>query len=149
MEIHLTTAIIAAGAALLGSALGQLGPLFQHWLSRRHERRVLLRQKYEQMATSMTNLAIHLDRRVCSLRLSKALQSNPELLQESVLVHTLALLYFPELVPAMQTLRTESMRLDLALAQGKGDEATVASTAFAKARTAATELIQKYAQRYT
>lgn len=149
MDSHLIIAIIAAGAALLGSAIGQLGLLFQHWLSRRHERRTLLRQKYEQMATLMANLSVHLDRRITSLLAPEALQSNPELLHESALMHTLAMLYFPTLAPAMQALRKESVRLDLALARGNEDDAKQASDAFAKARAAATEFVQQYAPHYT
>jgi hypothetical protein len=148
MDSRLIIAIIAAGAALLGSAIGQLGLLFQHWLSRRHERRVLLRQKYEQMATLVANLSVHLDRRLTSLRSPGKLLSNPELLHESALMHTLAILYFPELAAIMQELRNESVRLDLAL-QGQEAEAKQASAAFTKARSAAVELVQQLASRYT
>jgi hypothetical protein len=49
MKPEILTAIIAATAALSGVILSQMISLFQVFLSRRHEKQKLLRQKYEEM----------------------------------------------------------------------------------------------------
>ncbi len=47
-----TTAIIAAASALSGVALSQAITLFREALNRKHQRRILLREKYEEMGLS-------------------------------------------------------------------------------------------------
>lgn len=149
MNEQFLIALIASGSALLGSAIGQLGQVVQHWLSARHERRVVLRQKYEQMATLAGDLPVHLSQRFDVLR-KGAIPEGRQLLQSANQMHMLALLYFPKLAPAMQELRDTANRLDLALKNNKdATEATAATDAFATANMAAMQAIQEHATRYT
>ncbi|MFH0786816.1 MAG: hypothetical protein V2B13_04270, partial [Pseudomonadota bacterium] len=49
MKLEILIAIIAASSALCGVVISQVISLFQMFLSRRHEKQKLLRQKYEEM----------------------------------------------------------------------------------------------------
>lgn len=148
MNDQLLIAIIAAGAALLGAAVGQLGPLVQHWLATRHERRVVLRQRYEQMATLAGELAVHLGRTLDGKR-GHAKPVGRELLQCAIQMHTLSLLYFPKVAAQMEALRLAAIRLDTALQKLEPDEAMAATEEFANARRAAMQAIQNHSKRYT
>lgn len=145
---QLLIALIAGGAALLGSAVGQLGPLVQHWLATKHERQVVVRQRYEQMATLAGELAIILSGRLDRLN-EAAASTRRELLQCAIQMHTLALLYFPEIEPKMEALRLAAIRMDTAMQKPVADDVAVAVEAFAQARRAATQAIQEHASRYT
>lgn len=132
----------------MGSAVGQAGPLLQHLLSRGHERRVLLRQKYEQMATLVWDLSVQLAVTLDARQDPEVAMQGRHLMQASGQMHMLSLLYFPELEPAIKRLAASCRALDSAL---KADDAKVKSAVeeFVAARTAATDLISEYARRYT
>lgn len=71
-------------------------------------------------------------------------------------MHTLALLYFPQLLPGMQKLHQAAVTLNLTMEEArkaavatKESEAVKAAQEFAQARKAANLLIQQFASRYT
>lgn len=149
MNEQLSIALIAAGSALLGAAVGQLGPLLQHWLSTRHERRVALRQRYEQMATLAGDLAVHLVLGVDGIRRS-AIPEGRDLLRSATQMQMLSLLYFPALKEPMEALRTAAIRMDMALrSKADAEESMAATDEFATARKDALLAIAAHADRYT
>ena len=99
MNDPLFAAAIAAGSALLGSAIGQCGPLIQHWLAVGTERRKFLRERYEQVAHFSAELMVRLDRRTSVGEIG-------------LQMHTLAMLYFPEICDAAKELHNASIEFD-------------------------------------
>ncbi|MFZ6712002.1 hypothetical protein [Undibacterium sp. TC9W] len=89
------TSFVPAIAALLGVALAQGVAMFQGWLDRKHKRRILLREKYEEFAL------IFLESRKQSVKLYNC-ASSAEILEIMLLDDAnkallIAKLYFPEL----------------------------------------------------
>ncbi|MGH8040380.1 MAG: hypothetical protein ACREPD_21910 [Stenotrophomonas sp.] len=148
MNSTFLTALIAAGAALLGSAVAQFGPLLQQWLSRRHERRALLRQRYEQMATLASDLSIHMARVVETSVQAGPRSEGSELAQAATQMQTLALLYFPELKASVDELQRASIALESAFFRSSVEDAKAALEPFLQAKRAAFQAIEQHAERY-
>jgi hypothetical protein len=88
-------AVIAASAALAGVGISLLGNWFLSWLKEGHERKVLLRSKYEELALLLVDS-------VGDYQKILTAESNQGLLKDSQPVsaqkaEALAHLYFPEL----------------------------------------------------
>ncbi|MGH8386134.1 MAG: hypothetical protein ACRESJ_11645 [Pseudomonas sp.] len=148
MNSTFLTALIAAGAALLGSAVAQFGPLLQQWLSRRHERRALLRQRYEQIANLASDLPILLARVVEAAGQDGARPAGSELAQAATQMQTLALLYFPELKATTAELQRSAIEMEAAFFQPHAEVARAALEPFLQAKRAASQAIEQHAERY-
>lgn len=149
MDATASAAIIAAVSALGGAAIGQCGPVVQHWLSARRERRALLRQKYEEMAALALDIPVLLSLRAFQLR-HQATPDKPLAAAEAASrMHTLALLYFPELAPAMDAYRDATRAYQQVLEIAIPADAVPALARFADARKTALEAIEADASRYT
>lgn len=91
-------AVIAASAALAGVVISLLGNWFLSWLREGHERKVLLRSKYEELAFLVVDSVGEYQKILTA-------ESNLQLLKDSQPVSaqkalSLSQLYFSELVPA-------------------------------------------------
>ena len=149
MDGAASVAIIAAVSALGGAAIGQCGPVVQHWLSARRERRALLRQKYEEMAALALDIPVLLSLRAFQLR-HQATPDKPLAAAEAASrMHTLALLYFPELAPAMDAYRDAARGYQQAMENATFADTVPALSTFADARKEALAAIEKNARRYT
>lgn len=149
IDSNLLTAIIAATAALFGAAVGQLGPLVQHWLSGRRERKALLRERYEEMASLVTQLMSLLDKRM-EVRKSGQHVGASSVGAAGIQMHTLALLYFPEFLQAVKELHNAALAFEAELDAPKSPEALDAALApFVSARDTINDLLQQRASRYT
>lgn len=162
MNENMLIAIIAAGSALLGSAIGQLGSVLMHWLERRQRRGELLRDKYEQLATYTSDL-IDWARRA---QQCTSLQEISSLSQPLPARHalTLTLIYFPNLKQQAIGLLNAAVEFQQAIAHAyteqipasAGAQAVVnnkdaymrASDQLRSARQAMDVALQKYAGTY-
>ena len=96
-SINVTIALIAAGSAIFGASVSQLFAMVQSNLDKKHQRHILLREKYESLAEE---ISLSLIWRTNDSRLAALDDINAH----SVPVHarhvlTLASIYFPELIP--------------------------------------------------
>ena len=149
MNETLVIAIIASASALLGSAVAQIGTVMQHWLSTRHERRVLLRSKYEEMAMLAGSLQVKLWKAADRSKVELQLAAQQELLQSAIHLHTLALVYFSELLPVIDELRFAAVAWSQAISEQKDAEALAAAEVFVGIRQRVIDEIRKHAWRYT
>ncbi|MDO8699176.1 MAG: hypothetical protein Q7J75_01920 [Rhodoferax sp.] len=90
-------AVIAAIAALSGVVISLLGNWFLSWLKEGHERKVLLRSKYEELAFLVVESSLDYQKVVSA-------EANHQLLRDSQPISSqkaaaLAQLYFPDLLP--------------------------------------------------
>lgn len=95
MEKEVLIGIIAASSALGGVVVSQAFSLVQSFFERKHQRRVMLRGKYEELSRAL-NEAMEW------VSVSSSAKSNSELHARSIptparWVYSLSLLYFPEL----------------------------------------------------
>lgn len=150
MNENLLIAVIAAGAALLGAVAGQFGPVVQHWLSARHERRALLRQEYEQMAMLVAEVSVHLSRILPAATSDDPPPEDHALFQASLQMHMLALLYFPDVLPAMERYRDAANGLALSLQGGSSAETQRSHTRreFVQARAQLLDQLRERASKY-
>jgi hypothetical protein len=96
MKPEILTAIIAATAALSGVIISQIISLFQTFLTRRHEKQKLLRQKYEEMMfcfSASLEWIQHLNNSTTKASVFSLAQS-----PDARKALSLCLLYFPRLV---------------------------------------------------
>lgn len=150
IDSNLLVAVIAAGSALLGSAVGQLGPVIQHWLSSRKERQAFLRGRYEEMANLAASITVELSRKLGPDRRGRPPTENNEgIMQSSLSMQTLARLYFPELLDATAELHKAAWAMLVALVRDQDAEVQSASRNVGLARKSVDERLQKYASKYT
>jgi hypothetical protein len=154
-------AVIAASAALAGVLLSLGGNWFLSWLKEGHERKVLLRSKYEELALLVVDS-------VGDYQKILTAESNQGLLKDSQPVsaqkaEALAQLYFPELMAATDeylvaivAFRNTCARASAAKPDAPWIEALASSPAveqaqlvLEKAKTALAAQIQAYAKTYT
>lgn len=148
MDSALTLALIAAGSALLGSAVGQLGPLAQHWLTARQQRRALLRERFEEMALLVAQLQVDLSRVSAGRAAQPAEGSSPGAAPGAMRIAMLATLYFPACAEAMERLRQSALAVEGAMRRQAGEaEVAPLAQAFVAARARAIEVIQAQAKR--
>lgn len=148
MNEQFLIAVIASGSALLGSAIGQLGQVVQHWLSTRHERRVVLRQKYEQMATLVGELTVHIVASADPEAAPPAL--DPQSLDSRLAtLRSLVLLYFPELGAPIEALAKDTVAFHSALRNSTYADLQGTSANFGNSRRVANEAIRTFASKYT
>lgn len=95
LKVEITTAIIAATAALSGVLLSQALSLLQTFLDRKHQRQKLLRQKYEEM-TFLVQESLQYYNELNTTREYEQILSQPSN-PRSQRARVLALLYFPQL----------------------------------------------------
>lgn len=93
MDKELITAIIAATSALAGVALSQLIALLKAHLDRKHQRRILLRTKYEELANHL-NDALVWSNILLSTKTIDELHAHSQPMSARR-IYVLALLYFP------------------------------------------------------
>lgn len=93
MEKDVITAIIAATSALAGVALSQLIALLKAHLDRKHQRRILLRTKYEELASHL-NEALVWSNNLLSTKTIDELHAHSQPMSARQ-IYILALLYFP------------------------------------------------------
>lgn len=162
MDKDLLIGIIAASSALGGVIVSQAFSLLQSFFERRHQKRVLLRTKYEELARSL-NEAIEW---VSDTSSSKSI---PELHARSVpksarWVYSLSLLYFPKLKEQAAQLvsacadfqhvlidnytETESGSAGGQAARKSGQQLQAAARSVVVARTELDTAIQKHASSY-
>ncbi|MBS0212333.1 MAG: hypothetical protein JSR26_04015 [Proteobacteria bacterium] len=148
MADAIAIALVSAGSALLGAAVGQLGPLVQHWLAVRHARRSVLREKYEQVATKVGELEVCVALR--SEARAHAADPDPSraLHRTANELHLLATLYFQELAPEMAACRAAALDVDVAKARGGVEQVKAATERFAQASANAMDRLREFASRY-
>ena len=95
MENELLIAIVAASSALGGVAISQGFSLLQSYFDREHQRRILLRTKYEELANHLNDSIVWANEllRVTTFKELHA-RTQPIAARRA---YTLALLYFPRL----------------------------------------------------
>ncbi len=151
IDSNLLTAIIAATAALFGAAVGQLGPLVQHWLSGRRERRDLLRRNYEHFASLIGEMSATLRR----VRFSDPVVAPVDaghLGEVGMKAKTLALLYFPEFIDATERLVLAGAKFENELRSSNDDDdqsIDVTRRKYQEAHTSVSQLIRDQATKYT
>ncbi len=53
-ELKVTIALISAGSAIAGAVVSQIVVIFRDFLNKKHQRKILLREKYEELALLVT-----------------------------------------------------------------------------------------------
>lgn len=162
MEREVLIGVISAASALGGVVVSQAFSLLQSFFERRHQRRVMLRSKYEELSRTL-NEAIEW------ISVSSSAKSFPELHGRSVpiparWVYSLCLLYFPELKEEAAQLvsasvdfqhvlidhytETESGTAGGQAARKALKQLQAAQRSIVAARSALDDAIQKYAGTY-
>lgn len=101
MACEQSNAIIAAAAAIAGVVISLLGNWFLSWLKEGHERKVLLRSKYEELAFLVVESLLDYQKLIAAESNQGVLaDSQPIAAQKAV---ALAQLYFPELTVETNT----------------------------------------------
>lgn len=151
MNAELGIALIAAGAALFGALIGQLGPVVQDWLSARRTRRALLRERFEELAMLSTQLKHALVAEVDGSSRRSHGSSEPARPDHAAIarIEVLCLVYFREFEGSADSLRHSWHRCVEAMRAGASERAVEASREFALARDSMRELIRQRAGRYT
>jgi hypothetical protein len=93
MDKEIITAIIAATSALAGVALSQLIALLKAHLDRKHQRQILFRTKYEELANHL-NDALAWTNNLLSVKTTDELQAHSQPMSTRR-IYALVLLYFP------------------------------------------------------
>lgn len=139
-----TTALIAAGSAILGSIVPQAFLLLAKRGDRKHERHQLHWAKLEEMAT-LTNRAL-----IGSLAAKTSDESDVVILQaESARrIYVLALLYFPSLKAYAQDFFVSTYNLQSAFEQNNKEAAIAASAQIKKALDDLEQGIQGCAEKW-
>jgi hypothetical protein len=145
-------AAIAAGSAILGSAVAQIGPVIQDWLSARRSRRALLRERFEELANLTAELAGLVV--AAAAHEPKSGAESPHASQQKLLEVTgricvLCLVYFQPFEETANRVRNSSIRSVDALHDGNEKEALAASAEFAEQRRVLQAAIRTNAKRYT
>lgn len=112
IEPNLVTALIAAVSAIAGSLISQFLTIYRDWLSKRHSRNVLLREKYEEMA----NYVVASQQWMTLVTNTKSLEeltSMPPVDARKVVV--LTSLYFPKLRESAQDFLNKCVEFKLVL----------------------------------
>ncbi|WP_310598811.1 hypothetical protein [Desulfobulbus sp.] len=111
MEKEVATSLIAAGAALSGVAVSQLGNIVRTLFDRSNERTALLRTKLEELADNLHKTTEWFDELTKAVsekdarRVSSNGQNQPVALSsEARRVYVLSLLYFPSMQEEAKTL---------------------------------------------
>lgn len=93
-ETKILIAAISAGSAIAGAVISQVVSIIRDILDKRHQRKVLLRTKYEELAMLVTNSQEWVTSQLSSESLS-ILKANPPIMAKNAMV--LAHIYFPKL----------------------------------------------------
>lgn len=94
IDSKLMIAAISAGSAIAGALVTQLFTVLQHFLERKHRRLVLLREKYEQLASLVSDSHEWIGQQMKSKTLADLQGSFPEQAKKAMV---LAHIYFPKL----------------------------------------------------
>nr|WP_321465139.1 hypothetical protein [uncultured Desulfobulbus sp.] len=158
MKTDLESAIIAATAALLGVVISQIFSFLHKASERRHEQRILLRQKFEEMTfhfLKSLHWPIELAKRTTLLHAEELAAS-----QDAQAAIVLCQLYFPEIVEALERyILVQQAYYDAVVESFAGADLTSARTAFSAssdslnaemfaAKNEVMKCIKKFAARY-
>jgi len=91
-DLKITIAAIAAGSAIVGAVVAQLVSILRDILDKRHKRHVLLREKYEELAHSVSSSQEWFTNQLGAMTL-RELKSQPPIEARKAMV--LAHIYFP------------------------------------------------------
>lgn len=97
-DAKLLIALISAGSAIAGAVIAQFVSIFRDILDKRHKRDVLLREKYEELASMATSSQEWFGRQLNAMSLSELKTSPIDARKAMVLSH----IYFPLLRDACQ-----------------------------------------------
>ena len=154
-------AVIAASAALAGVVISLAGNWLLAWLKEGHERKILLRSKYEELALLVVDsVGDHQKILTADSNLGLLKDSQPVSAQK---VEALAQLYFPELRAATDGYLTaivafrntcarasaEKPNLPWVEALASSEKVELAQEVLEKSKTALESQIQAYANTYT
>ena len=92
-------ALIAASSAIAGATISQFVSILRDWLNKRHQRKILLREKYEELANLITHSQEWVTFQLGAQSLAE-LNSRPP--QEARKATVLSHIYFPLLQDACQ-----------------------------------------------
>lgn len=92
MDTSIIIAIVSASAALSGVALSQVSAIVQAYLNRKHEKRKLLREKYEELANHVTESHLWATEILHASSFSQVSSHTPVHARKAA---TLANIYFP------------------------------------------------------
>ena len=160
-ESKLLIAAISASSAIFGAVLSQIVTVVRDWLDKKHQRNVLLRNKYEELAGLVTDS----QEWVCGLSTSsslKDLRNKPPINARKALI--LSYIYFPLLRKGSENYITECVNFQNVLidnhefkdgvdcgtqAVHKNENAvTKSSSNLRESRQDLDDLIIKYASKY-
>lgn len=98
-DIKIMIAVISASSAIAGAVIAQLVSIFRDILNKKHQRHILLREKYEELANLVTASQGWFTNQLGAMSL-KELQGQPPLDARKAMV--LSHIYFPLLQEACQ-----------------------------------------------
>ena len=98
-ETKIMVALIAASSAIAGATISQFVSILRDWLNKRHQRKILLRKKYEELANLITQSQEWV---TFQLGAQSMLELNSRPPQEARKAMVLSHIYFPLLQEACQ-----------------------------------------------
>jgi len=99
MDTTVKIAVVSASAAILGVLVSQGSAMLQEFLNRKHQKKKLLREKYEQLADHVTESHLWVTGVLQAQSLSQATSNTPIHARKAA---TLAAIYFPLLLEDAQ-----------------------------------------------
>lgn len=101
MDDKILISIASATAALCGVIVSQAATAILAWIDRRHKRRILLREKYEELCLSFL-ASFDLPQKLLAHEHKNDEVRSLVLQKDANHAHMLALLYFQELLPSLE-----------------------------------------------
>ena len=92
-------ALIAAGSAIAGTIVTQIVSVLLSYLDRKHQKKVLLREKYEELALLINESGEWLSNKMTAVTISELTLDGPEKARKATV---LAHIYFPKLRDACE-----------------------------------------------
>ena len=93
-ESKVLIAVISAGSAILGAVISQIVTIVRDWLDKKHQRNILLRTKYEELASLITSSQEWVGDLLASESLADLRSKQPVSARKALI---LSYIYFPKL----------------------------------------------------